>query len=47
MARLIYSGAFYDIRNTYWKHVPRGWELMAYQKGGKDVCRYFYPGPTP
>lgn len=22
---------------------PRGWTLMAYERSGKMVCRYFYP----
>lgn len=24
---------------------PRGWTLMAYERNGKMVCRYFYPEP--
>ena len=47
MAQLIRIDAVYDIRTPYWKHVPRGWEMMNYEKRGKIVCRYFYPEPTP
>jgi hypothetical protein len=31
----------------YWPKTPRGWTLMAYEKRGKMVCRYFPPKPSP
>lgn len=37
----------YSIKNIYWQHVPRGWEMMAYEKRAKIVCRYFYPEKSP
>lgn len=24
-------------------YVPTGWQLMNYERGGKMVCRYFWP----
>lgn len=26
---------------------PRGWTLMAYERNGKMVCRYFYRRSQP